>query len=84
MGKTANYYQIGGDHYLTLGVEPWDVVDTWSKQERIGYYRGNALKYIMRMGKKGDEVEEVKKAIHYLEKLVEVLTEDEDEDEDED
>lgn len=78
MKKATSHYQIGGDHYMTLGVEPWDVVDTWSKQERIGYYRGNALKYIMRMGKKGDEVEEIKKAIHYLERLVEVLTEDED------
>lgn len=67
--------QIGGDHYKNMGVEPWDVVDTWSREQRIGAYRAGALKYIMRMGSKDMEAQEVGKGIHYLEKLLEVLKE---------
>lgn len=67
--------QIGGDHYKNMGVEPWDVVDTWPREQRIGAYRAGALKYIMRMGSKDMEAQEVGKGIHYLEKLLEVLKE---------
>ena len=42
--------QFGGDHYKRMGIEPWDVVDTWPLEQRVGYYRGGALKYTMRMG----------------------------------
>ena len=72
---TANDKQVAGTHYKDMGVEPWDVVDTWPLEQRIGYYRGNALKYVMRMGTKDASVQEIKKAIHYLEKLVEILEE---------
>jgi hypothetical protein len=67
--------QVGGDHYKEMGVQPWDVVDTWPLQQRIGYYRGGALKYIMRMGAKDESIAEIGKGIHYLEKLLEVLKE---------
>jgi hypothetical protein len=71
----ANDKQVAGTHYKEMGVQPWDVVDTWPMEQRIGYYRGGALKYIMRMGRKDENIQEIKKAIHYLEKLVEVLVE---------
>ena len=71
----ANDKQIGGDHYKNMGVEPWDVVDTWPLEQRIGYYRGGALKYVMRLGNKDEMVQETGKGIHYLEKLLEVLKE---------
>jgi hypothetical protein len=29
--------QFGGDHYKRMGIEPWDVVDTWPLEQRIGY-----------------------------------------------
>ena len=48
----ANDYQVGGTHYKDMGVEPWDVIDTWPIEQQIGYYRGNVLKYTMRMGRK--------------------------------
>lgn len=70
---TANDKQVAGNHYKNMGVQVWDVVDSWPQSERIGYYRGNALKYVMRMGSKDASVQEIKKAIHYLEKLVEIL-----------
>jgi len=67
--------QVGGTHYKDMGVEPWDVVDTWPYEQRIGYYRGGSLKYVMRSGRKDNEIQEAEKAIHYLEKLIETLKE---------
>ena len=67
--------QIGGAHYKSMGVEPWDVVDTWPLEQRIGYYRGGGLKYVMRMGTKDEAPQEIGKGKHYLEKLLEVLNE---------
>ena len=72
---SANEVQIGGTHYLSMGVEPWDVIDTWPLEQRIGFYRGNALKYIMRMGNKDQALQEVRKGAHYLQKLIETLSE---------
>ena len=72
--KKANDKQVGGSHYKDKGVQPWDVVDDcFSHAEGIGFYKGNALKYIMRAGSKGPAREDYEKAIHYLEKLLEVL-----------
>jgi hypothetical protein len=46
--------QFGGDHYKRMGIEPWDVVDTWPlEQQKIGYYRGGALKYHHAYGQQG-------------------------------
>lgn len=73
--KKARDRQEGGTHYKDMKVEPWDVVDTWPLDQRIGVYRFGALKYLMRMGNKDDRIQELKKAAHYLEKLIEVLGE---------
>ena len=72
---TARERQVGGDHYKSMGVEPWDVVDTWPREQRVGYYRGGALKYIMRMGSKDVSAQEIAKGEHYIQKLLEVLQE---------
>lgn len=71
--QTARDKQVGGDHYKGMGVEPWDVVDTWPLEQRIGAYRHGALKYLMRMGSKDEQLQEIKKCGHYIEKLIEVL-----------
>ena len=71
--QTARDTQVGGDHYKKAGVQPWDVVDTWPIEQQIGFHRGNALKYVMRMGTKDENLREIRKAAHYLQKLVEVL-----------
>jgi hypothetical protein len=73
----ASTRQVGGDHYVEMGVQPWDVVDTWPRDQRIGYYRGGALKYLMRMGSKDESPIEVAKGQHYIQKLLEVLNEQE-------
>lgn len=73
--EPASLRQIGGTHYKQMAVQPWDVVDDWPLEQRIGYYRGNALKYLMRMGSKDHELQEVQKCQHYVAKLIEVLRE---------
>lgn len=74
---SARDTQVGGDHYKRMAVQPWDVIDTWPLEQRIGFYRGNALKYIMRMADKDTPVDNIDKAAHYCHKLSEVLKESE-------
>ena len=70
--------QEGGSHYTEMKIQPWDVIDTWPIEQRIGFYRGNALKYLMRMGSKDDEHIEISKAVHLTQQLLETLDERED------
>lgn len=73
---SARARQEGGEHYTKMTVQPWDVIDSWPREQRIGFYRGNAIKYIMRAGKKGGldgAVDDLLKATHYIEKLTETL-----------
>ena len=60
-------------HYLKMDIQPWDVIDTWPLEQQVGFYRGNALKYLLRMGSKDESAQEIAKAGHYCHKLVEVL-----------
>lgn len=69
----ANDLQFGGKHYKDMKVEPWNVIDTWPIEERVGAYRAGVLKYIMRLGSKDERLKEAQKAMHYAMKLVEVL-----------
>ena len=69
----ASDRQEGGSHYKEMGVEPWDVVDTWPIEQQVGYHRGALLKYTMRLGSKDERLKEAKKIAHYAQKLVEVL-----------
>ena len=66
--------QVGGDHYKKLGsAEPWKIVDaTFTQEAAAGFYRGNVIKYILR--NKQNHVEDLKKARHYLDKLIEVMS----------
>ena len=48
------------------------VLEAWmSKEEYQGFLRGNCLKYLCRVGKKDDIVQELNKSKWYLEKLIE-------------
>ena len=70
---SAKSQQVGGTHYTEMAVQPWDVIDTWPIDQQIGYYRGNVLKYTMRMGLKDIAAGEIGKAQHYAQKLLEVM-----------
>lgn len=76
--KVDRAYQVGGDHYTTMRVQPWDVIDDWPIHDAVAFYRGNALKYIMRFGSKdaadaGAPLKDARKAQHYIRKLIETL-----------
>ena len=51
--------------------EPWDVIVDW----QLDYLTGSAVKYLSRAGRKdpNKEVEDLRKAIAYIEKRIEVL-----------
>lgn len=67
---SANDKQVGGNHYK-LKIEPWDYIIA----NEIGYLEGNVIKYISRYkGKNG--VEDLLKARHYLDKLIETVLKD--------
>ncbi len=66
-GAPASGRQVGGEHYRDTEIQPWDIIDA----HNLGYYRGNALKYLLRAGKKGPAVQDLRKAIHYIEKCIE-------------
>lgn len=69
----ADNIQYGGDHYNKMKVQVWDIVDDGEIEQSIGYYRWNAVKYLKRMGTKDSRLQEAQKALHYAQKLVEVL-----------
>lgn len=71
----ANTIQEGGDHYKRMGVQPWDIYDTWPADQRVGAYRANCLKYVMRLEDKDSRVLNARKLKHYAQKLVEVAEE---------
>ena len=49
-------------HYGSGVYETINVIDAWE----LNFNLGNAVKYISRAGKKGDKVEDLKKAIWYI------------------
>lgn len=49
-------------YYKDAGVEPITAIEAWG----LGFCLGNAVKYIARAGKKGDRLEDLKKAAWYL------------------
>jgi len=65
---SANEEQVGGEHYKKFGdLQPWDVILKFE----LGFLDGCAAKYILRWKHKNG-VEDLQKAKHCLEKLIEV------------
>ena len=62
--------QVGGSHYQKK-IQPWDIIAEWN----LDYWRGNVIKYVLRAPEKNG-VEDIKKAIHYLEYIVENYVKD--------
>jgi hypothetical protein len=63
---SANEKQVGGAHYQKA-IQPWDYIIA----NELGYLEGNVVKYVSRWKDKGG-VQDLKKAQHYLQKLIEV------------
>ena len=70
---SVNSIQIGGTHYKEMDIQPWDAMKAWMPKEAFeGYLRGAAIKYLARYDRKGG-IEDVRKARHYLDALIESM-----------
>ena len=52
------------DHYNTGRIEVIDAIEDWN----LGFNDGNAIKYIARHQHKGDSIQDIEKAIWYLQR----------------
>ena len=69
MVNSPKHYKLRG-----LDIESVDVIKaTMTPEEFQGWLKGNAMKYLHRLGKKDDAVQDAKKAMKYLEWLVREL-----------
>ena len=59
-------------HYHTGTIQAIDLIEAYE----LDFCLGNAVKYISRAGRKGDAVEDLKKAIWYIERRIKYLTND--------
>ena len=70
-GTSADDLQFGGDHYKTMQVQPWHVMQAvLTHEEFVGFLKGNIIKYSMRQGKKDSP--DAEKCKHYMQKLEEI------------
>lgn len=62
-------------HYADSGIETIDyIVDVLGEYEAISYCHGNIIKYTgSRLWKKGNPIEDAKKARWYMDKMIELL-----------
>ena len=75
---TANATQIGGNHYASKAVQPWDAMQAWLSREAFeGFLLGSAVAYLARVNTEGVNGKggllDVQKARHCCDKLIEVL-----------
>jgi|TARA_R110000822_G_scaffold56310_1_gene142370 hypothetical protein len=66
MTNDAFFKQIGGSHYRKMKIQP----SVFINENNLLFAEGNAIKYICRHRLKGKK-EDVLKAIHYLEMILE-------------
>ena len=63
--------QVGGDHYLKLAIKPME----YSMANNLNACQHTAIKYVTRYKDKGG-IEDLRKAIHTIEMLIEFETKD--------
>jgi len=60
--------QVGGDHYSKLAIQPV----TYINANGLSYLAGNVVKYITRFKSKGTPLQDLEKAKHYIDMLIEL------------
>lgn len=55
------------EHYQSGKIEVIDVIEAF----KLGFRLGNVVKYVLRAGKKGNRIEDLKKAAWYLNREIE-------------
>ena len=64
---SASDRQVGGDHYKDLAIQPFEFIES----NGLGYGVGNVIKYLCRYKTKGG-LEDLEKAKHYIDLLIEL------------
>ena len=64
---SAGRGQVGGDHYEKTSIQPWEYIIA----NDLGFLVGNIVKYVSRYKEKNG-IQDLEKARHYLNKLIEV------------
>ena len=59
--------QVGGDHYSKLAIQPVEYIN----KNNLSYLQGNVIKYVTRYKDKNG-VEDLQKAKHYINLLIEL------------
>ena len=65
----ANARQVGGSHYKSRAIEPWD----FAAANGLDYFQGSVVKYVVRYRDKNG-LEDLEKAKHYIDKMIELET----------
>jgi len=68
LDENALNIQVGGEHYKNSTIQPIEYIF----KNDLGFCEGNVIKYVTRYKNKNG-VEDLKKAKHYLELLIEEL-----------
>ena len=63
----ADSNSTGPNYYKRGSIQVWDFI----RDQGLNFHLGNAIKYICRAGYKDSKVEDLKKAIHYLQNELE-------------
>lgn len=73
LSSDVNKLQVGGNHYCSKSIQPWDAMQSWQTPEMFeGFLSGSAIKYLARYRDKNG-IEDLKKARHFLDKLIDFL-----------
>lgn len=64
--KKPSEKQVGGSHYQKMKIQPLEYIEA----NKLPYCEGNVIKYVSRHRIKNG-VEDIKKAMHYLEFIME-------------
>ena len=64
---TANDRQVGGEHYKGAEYQHWD----WVTDIKLPYLPGVGSKYVFRWRRSGKGIQDLEKAVHYMEKCIE-------------
>ena len=70
MSEDSSTYQVGGDHYMNMAIQPIDFIVA----NDIPYREANVIKYVTRWRNKNG-IEDLQKARHYLDMLIEWVEE---------
>ena len=64
---TASNQSYGPQYYKRGCIEVWDFI----RDQELNFHLGNAIKYVCRAGHKHSKIEDLEKAIHYLQNELE-------------